>query len=159
VQDQAVDADPEGRLEALFRGEAPRLWRSLLLATGSGDVASDAVAEAFAQALRRGAELRDPLAWIWRVAYRVAAGELRKGRAARQEIPDSVYEMPEPVVDLIRALDVLTVHQRTAIVLADYAGYSHREVARVLGSTVSAVGVHVHRARRRLRVLLEVDDD
>jgi RNA polymerase sigma-70 factor, ECF subfamily len=159
VQDQIVDGDVGGRLEALFRDEAPRLWRSLLLSTGSGEVASDAVAEAFAQALRRGAELRDPLAWIWRVAYRVAAGELQTRGRERIVPPERAYEMPEPVVDLIRALDRLTVHQRTAVVLADYAGYSHREIARLLGSSVSAVGVHVHRARKRLRTLLEVGDD
>jgi DNA-directed RNA polymerase specialized sigma24 family protein len=49
--------------------------------------------------------------------------------------------------------------QRASLVLADYAGWSHREIARALGSTVSAVGVHVHRARKRLRDLLEDDDD
>jgi DNA-directed RNA polymerase specialized sigma24 family protein len=45
------------------------------------------------------------------------------------------------------------------VVLADYAGYPHAEIARLLGSTTSAVGVHVHRGRRTLRALLEVSDD
>ena len=153
-----MDADVERRLEDLFREEAPRLWRAVLLSTGNPDVANDAVAEAFARALRRGSELRDPLAWIWRVAFRVAAGEMQERRVIRELPADVEYEMPEPVVDLIRALGALTEHQRTAVVLADYAGYSHRHIAAVLGSTVSAVGVHVHRARKRLRELLEEND-
>lgn len=70
---------------------------------------------------------------------------------------DVVEEAPEPTVDLIRALAALTPHQRTAVVLADYAGHSHREIAQILGSSASAIGVHVFRARRRLRVLLEAD--
>jgi DNA-directed RNA polymerase specialized sigma24 family protein len=67
--------------------------------------------------------------------------------------------MPEPLTDLLGALATLTYHQRTSVVLADYAGYSHRHIAKVLGSTTSAVGVHVYRGRRRLRELLEEHDD
>lgn len=151
--------DFERELERLYREHGGRLWRSLVLSMGSRDVADDAVAEAFAQALARGGELHDPLAWVWRAAFRIAAGEL-KARALVDELRTEVAdEMPEPVVDLIRALVTLTRHQRVAVVLADYAGYSHRDIAEILGSSVSAVGVHVHRARRRLRPLLETGDD
>jgi RNA polymerase sigma-70 factor (ECF subfamily) len=146
-------------MEVLFREEAPRLWRSLLLSTQDPEVASDAVAEAFAQALRRGVELRDPLAWVWRVAFRVAAGEMQRGRATRELGVELGYDVPEPLFDLIRALKTLSQHQRTSVVLADYAGYSHRQIAAVLGSTTAAVGVHVHRARTKLREILEDDDD
>jgi RNA polymerase sigma-70 factor (ECF subfamily) len=145
-------------LELLFREEAPRLWRSIVLSTGSPEIASDAVAEAFAQALRAGTQVRDPLPWIWRVALRTADREVRRRGQLAPADPALSYEMPEPVVDLIRALARLTPHQRTAVVLADYAGYSYRQVADALGSTPSAVGVHVYRGRRRLRELLEVDD-
>ena len=36
-------------------------------------------AEAFAQALRRGTAIRDPRSWVWRAAYRIAAGEKQRG--------------------------------------------------------------------------------
>jgi RNA polymerase sigma factor (sigma-70 family) len=72
---------------------------------------------------------------------------------------DLAVQMPEPFVDLWRALGRLPAKQRASVVLADYAGWSHREIAAALGSTTSAVGVHVHRARRRLRELLEGSDD
>ena len=38
----------------MYREHGARLWRAVLLASGSREVADDAVAEAFAQALRRG---------------------------------------------------------------------------------------------------------
>jgi RNA polymerase sigma-70 factor, ECF subfamily len=145
----------ETALEALFRQEASRLWRSLFLSTGDGEVAGDAVAEAFAQALGRGDELRDPRAWVWRVAFRIASAEM--GTRRRADPPGDVegaYEMPESLVDLVRALQRLTAHQRASIVLHGYAGYSHREVAALIGSTPAAVAVHIHRARRRLRTML-----
>jgi hypothetical protein len=37
------------------------------------------VSEAFAQALARGDGIRDPAAWVWRVAFLVAGAELNSG--------------------------------------------------------------------------------
>lgn len=153
-----MGADVERDLERLYRDPGARLWRALVLSTGSRDVADDAVAEAFAQALARGGELRDPIAWIWRVAFRVAAGEMKARSVVSELQTEPAGDAPESVTDLVRALASLTPHQRAAVVLADYAGYAHREIAEILGSSTSAVGVHVHRARRRLRRLLEVED-
>jgi len=149
----------ERRLESVYREHGARLWRSVFLASGSREVADDAVAEAFAQALRRGRALRDPAAWVWRAAFRMAAGELKERGRMTAIATEPVTGMPEPFVDLWLALARLPLKQRASVVLADYAGWSHREIAKALGSSVSAVGVHVHRARKRLRDLLEDGDD
>jgi RNA polymerase sigma-70 factor, ECF subfamily len=156
---QESDADAEQRLERVYREHGARLWRAVFLASGSRDVADDAVAEAFAQALRRGRAIRDPAAWVWRAAFRIASGELKeRGRVTTlDEGPGT--GLPESFIDLWRALALLPMKQRASVVLADYAGWPHRDVAKAIGSTVSAVGVHVHRARRRLRMLLEEFDD
>jgi DNA-directed RNA polymerase specialized sigma24 family protein len=169
VQDEALEADVESdlsetesverRLESVYRENGARLWRSVFLTSGSREVADDAVAEAFAQALRRGRALRDPAAWVWRAAFRIAAGELKeRGRMTTFPV-EPVIGIPEPFVDLWRALAQLPMKQRASVVMADYAGWSHREIAKALDSSVSAVGVHVHRARKRLRDLLEEQDD
>ena len=49
-----------GEVEDLYRSDSPRLWRSLFAYVQSRSVADDAVAEAFAQLLRRGNAVRDP---------------------------------------------------------------------------------------------------
>jgi len=121
-------------------------------------VASDAVAEAFAQLLARGPEVRDPAAWVWRSAFRIAAGQMKERAAVGNVVPDVAVDQPEGVTDLLRALAQLSVSQRTAVVLADYAGYQHREIAAIVGSTAGAVAVQAHRGRRRLRELLEERD-
>ena len=125
------DPDATRALEAVFRAESTKLWRSLVLFGGDLDVASEAVAEAFAQALARGDGIRDPAAWVWRAAFKIATGELA---ARRPEVGGAmsdgvVLESPEELIDLQRALDELTPHQRAAVVLADYAGYPHAAVA------------------------------
>lgn len=153
-----IETDHHAAIEAVFRVHGPRLWRALRLATGSRDTASEAVAEAFAQLIARGAAVRDPGAWVWRAAFKVAAGEMQRGRRYVQLTEDLPQDAPEPLVDLERALRALTVHQRTAVVLADYAGWSHLEIAGILHSTPAAVAVHVRRARRRLRTSLEEHD-
>jgi len=170
VQDEAVGVDVERdrsepgddagrRLEQVYREHGVRLWRAVLLGSGSREVADDAVAEAFAQALRRGGALRDPAAWVWRVAFRVAAGELKERGRVEAFKDEPALGLPDPFLDLWRAIALLPMKQRASVVLADYAGWSHREIAKALGSSVSAVGVHVHRARKRLRDELEDDDD
>ncbi len=149
---------PRSDLEAVYREEAARVWRAVLLYSGDREIASDAVAEAFAQALRHGASIRDPGRWVWRAAFHLALDELR-ARRRTVELVDERYEMPESLADLVRSLRGLSHHQRASVILHDYAGYSRREIADILGSSPSAVGVHLFRARRRLRSELEVQDD
>lgn len=151
--------DVDRDIEHLYREHGARLWRALVLATGSSDVASDAVSEAFAQALRRGEALRDPLAWTWRVASRLAAAEMQR-RSVVEPLPTEIPGADmKSFAHLWEALSKLSPHQRRAVVLADYAGYKHKEIAEMLGSTTGAVAVHVFRARARLRQLLEVGDE
>jgi RNA polymerase sigma-70 factor (ECF subfamily) len=162
VQDDTVKTEmahnTQRAIEAVYREQGDRLWRALVLATGRPEIAADAVAEAFAQVLRRGAAIDDPARWVWRAAFRIAAGQLKEDGVLVPLPHELRQEASESFVDLWQALAHLTPHQRAAVVLADYAGYPHREVARVLGSSVGAVGVHVHRGRKRLRDLLEERD-
>jgi RNA polymerase sigma factor (sigma-70 family) len=142
-------------LELVYRDQAPRLYRALLLYTGDREVASDALAEAFAQALRRGDAIRSLERWIWKTAYRVAAGELDRRRSAFGSTVEEAYEIPETPLLLSIAMRELSPMQRASVALHDFAGYKLREVAAITGSSASAVSVHLVRAHRKLRRHLE----
>jgi len=144
-------------IEQTYRVHAARLWRAIRAYSGDPDVASDAVAEAFAQLLRRGDEVRDPGAWVWRTAFRIASGDLKRRRAfVPDDRGDQRVARPDPeIVDLLRALGQLSSMQRMAVVLHDYAGFPARDAAEVAGSTEAAIRVHLMRGRRRLRTLLD----
>jgi RNA polymerase sigma-70 factor, ECF subfamily len=146
----------EDEIERAYREHGPRLWRALLAFTGDPEMASDAMAEAFMQVLRRGEAVRSPAAWVWRASFRIAAGELkeRRGNAAHAGTALGSYEIPERAEELIRALVALSPSQRAAIVLHHYAGYPIKEIATMIGSTAAAVRVHLSVGRRRLRSLL-----
>lgn len=157
MQDTLVTA--ERGLERLYREDGTRLWRALVAFSGDREVASDAVAEAFAQALGRGDELRDPQRWVWRAAFRIAAGELKDRRRFGPPGLDPGYEMEEPPARLVAGLARLSPNQRAALVLHYYAGYQTKEIAGILGSSAATVRVHLSQARKRLHRILEEPDD
>ena len=159
-----VIADLATSLEAVYRTDADRLWRALLAYSGDADLASEAVAEAYAQALRRGDAIRDPGAWTWRAAFRIAAGSL-KTRHSVELRPLSMTGGPEPArpdryvdADLQAALHQLPDAQRAAVILFYYADLPVREIAARLGTNGLAVRANLSRGRRRLRQLLGDDD-
>ena len=147
-------------LEEIYREHARRLYRALLLYTGDRETAADAVAEAFAQALGRTDAIRSPERWIWKAAYRIAAGELARSlRSSNSNVPEVGYEIPEAPLVLSLLMRRLSPMQRAAVALHDYAGYTLREVASITGSTASAVSVHLVRAHAKLRKQLEDRDE
>lgn len=142
----------------LFAEEGPRLWRAVFAFAQDRAVASDAVAEAFAQCLRRGDAVRDPRAWVWRASFRIAAGELKE-RGQWASLPEE-WDAPvagEPA-DLLAAIGRLAPMQRATLILHHYVGYHSGEIASLLGIARSTVRVHLSRGRRRLRTILEEDD-
>lgn len=158
-----MTAVPLSELERVYRARGPILWRAVLMFSGDREIANDAVAEAFAQALRRGEEVRSLERWVWRTAFLVARGMLKERRNTGWDMglegPDHRYELPERTVELLQVLLQLSARQRAVVVLHYYADYPLREIAALLGSTTAAVGVHLNRARRRLRTLLEEAGD
>ena len=152
--DVDVASDERRDLETVFRAEGEKMWRALLGFTGSPEMASDAVSEAFAQALARGREIRSPSAWVWKAAYQIAAGDLKR-RSRRHPTPIDPMPDPDTRRDIVLALQRISPNQRAAVLMHDYTGYDTREVASILGMSRATVRVHLSRGRRRLRELLE----
>jgi DNA-directed RNA polymerase specialized sigma24 family protein len=111
-------------MEALYREIGPNLWRSLFAYSGDREIASDALAEAFAQAIARGDEVRSPEPWIWTAAFRIAAGELARRKPNALGLREPSYELPAPADHLVTALKRLPANQRIAVVMHDYADRS-----------------------------------
>lgn len=132
--------------------------------------AEDAVQSAFIRALERIDQLKpgSPFGpWFYRV-LRSTCLNLRRREALRrhEEIPVSAAGGPDPEKDLQReltrervviALGELPEMQRLAVTLYDLEGYSHQEIAGILGIAVGTSRAHVHHARRALRRLIGPD--
>jgi RNA polymerase sigma factor (sigma-70 family) len=147
-----------GDVEAVYRQDGDRLWRAVYAYAGNEDVASDAVAESFAQALRRGAAIRDVRNWVWRSAFRLAAGDLkRQSSLSRAPMPQRAFHDVHPDEQLLAALQALTPQQRAVIVLHYYVDCPVSEISRRTGINQLAVRAHLSRGRKHLRVLLGDD--
>ena len=148
-------ADDLVQLEAVYRQEAERMWRALLAFSRDPDIASDAVAEAFARAIRGDrSAIRDPRAWVWRMGFRLAAGELKQRSRSNSQMPDTGYLETEADADLLDALARLPEKQRTAVILFYYVDAPIREIADKTGMSQLAVRANLSRGRRRLKHLL-----
>jgi len=150
------------RAQAAWTAHHERLWRSVLAWSGNGDIADDAVAEAFAQAIRRGDEIEDVGRWVWRAAFRIAGGLLsdrrrHDGGPARER--PAVVALPDEASALVDALDRLSADDRLVVVLSLVGGWPAADIGRLTDTTPGTVRVRLHRAKAKLRHLLEDDDD
>jgi RNA polymerase sigma-70 factor, ECF subfamily len=146
-------------LGAVFDANAAALYRTILAYTGGrADVAEEAVAEAFARATANLSELRDPVAWLYRVAFNVATDELRRDRRRwHGERPEPVQPPTEPG-ELFDAIRRLPPRERAAMVLFYVNDLPVAEVASRMGVARPTVRVHLMKGRRRLRELLGDDE-
>jgi len=150
----AATASATQELEAVYRQEGDRLWRALVAFAGDPELASEAVAEAFAQALRRGTGINDLPAWVWRAAFRIAAGELKRRPLTVDRIPDRGYLPAIADLDLLHALGKLPDKQRATLILRTYHELSHQQIAEILGSSVGAVKANFFHALANLKKIL-----
>jgi RNA polymerase sigma-70 factor (ECF subfamily) len=104
--------------------------------------------------------------WLHRITVNTA-WTLRK-RANRHEVlqldemlvdpatgPERAGELAEVRAELGSAINQLSPGQRAVLVLRDVYGWSHAEVGRELGITQTTAKVRLHRARKRVRSILE----
>jgi RNA polymerase sigma factor (sigma-70 family) len=142
----------------VFRSHAGRVWRAVLaMSAGRTSIADDATAEAFARLFAHRESVREPVPWVFRMAFRLAAQELRRDRATAPEAstePARDHDSALPS-DLTDALRRLSPDQRVVVFLHYYADLPVAEVARLVGSPTATVKVRLHRARRSLRDSLE----
>jgi len=144
-----------GNVEAMYRHEHPRLWRSLVAFTGDTELASDAESEAFTQLIARGDEVRDPSAWVWKSAYRIASGYLAAGRRDRGDATAEESLDDPPLIELLSLLAELTDQQRACVVLRYVGRFTGPEIAELLNTSPGTVRVQLHRAHEILRRTLE----
>ena len=160
MDDVGVKDERTRAIEQLYEEMGERLWWALLAYSGNREIANDATAEAFARSLASSGSIDNPANWIWRVGFRLATKELK---AARRHVPLTELPMADDddraeVLELMAALQKLSRQQRAAAVLFYLDGRPANEIGAILGVREATVGVHLHRARGRLRELLGDND-
>jgi len=159
------DRDAFGQLVERYAEQARRVARAVLQ---DPDDADDAAQDALLAALVKldQYDTSRPFGpWLMRIVAN-AATDRRRRRKVRSAVsldeglvaggarPDVVAEREILLVRLREALAELPERRRIAVVLFDVEGYSHAEIAEVLGIPEGTARSEVFHARRRLRALL-----
>ena len=99
--------------------------------------------------------------WLYRIAYNCFREEARKRKelvgideTQLEAEPDPQSVDPALKHDLMHALQLLPLHERSAILLCCQNGLSHNETARVLDIPLGTVKTNVLRGREKLKKLL-----
>ena len=151
-------------LAGLFERHAAMVHRVAYRLTMSADDAEDLVQDVFIglpEALAAYSGDGGFAAWLRRVTVRTTLMRLRSSRrrAATAIRADAEKEktMSNFLLDrmaIATALAALPDDLRLVFMLADIEGYAHAEIGGMLGIRTGTSEVRLHRARRKLRVLL-----
>lgn len=158
-------AGEERAIRQLYERHAPRVYALVRRIAGDDALAEDWAQEAWVRALQALPKFRGDArfsTWLHRIAVNSALHGKRWHARRRDREVDVAIELPvAPGVDrtLLRdrieaALDGLPLGMRHVLVLHDVEGYTHEEIASMLGVTAGTSKSQLFKARAKMRQLL-----
>ncbi len=168
---RASAAGDASAFERLYQQHNRRVYSICLRMLGNPTEAEDLTQDVFVQLFRKIGSFRGDSAfttWLHRMTVNQVLMHFRK-RGVRMESTTDDGELPiliavgtdrpshMPIIDNIaleRAISELPPGYRTVFVLHDVEGWEHEEIARRLGCTVGTSKSQLHKARMRIRALL-----
>jgi RNA polymerase sigma-70 factor (ECF subfamily) len=159
--------------EVLYRAFATPVYSLCLRFTRVPAHAEDLVQETFIEVMRSIAQFRGEAAigsWIRRIAVTKSLMFLRSAWTARGQSLDEGFDdmtpgdaashgisrHPDAALDLDAALANLPSVSRAVVWLHDVEGFTHKEIAALMGKTESFSKSQLSRAYQRLRPMLDV---
>jgi RNA polymerase sigma-70 factor (ECF subfamily) len=145
---------------------SPMVYRYIRFRVNSDADAEDLTAEVFVKVWRalpsyewRGVPLRS---WLFRIAYNLIVDKVRSKKFTLANLSTWLrgnghheYERIENQDVIAQAFATLSYDEQVILYLSYYESYTNKEIAEVLGKTVSAIGVAKFRALKRLNKILE----
>ena len=136
------------------------------LTRGDAATADDLAQETFLRAYKNMRNFRGEAkfsTWLYRIAYNCFREDARKRKelvgideTQLEAEPDPQTVDPALRQDLMHALQLLPLHERSAVVLCCQNGLSHDEASRVLDIPLGTVKTNVLRGREKLKKMLSV---
>ena len=159
-----LDADQHAFSELVRRHQSAVRGLLRQLTRGDAALADDLGQEAFLKAFKNIRSFRGEAkfsTWLYRIAYNCFREEARKRKELvgidetqleREQDPQTV----DPALrhDLAQALQLLPLHERSAVLLCCQNGLSHDEASRVLDIPLGTVKTNVLRGREKLKKTL-----
>jgi len=151
----------------LYEAHAPRVYRLAFRLTGDAHLAREFTQDTFVRAFGQLARFRGDSAlstWLHRITVTVVANAMRKVKRFRERETDLEDVHPigseasgvDPVLRerLSRAISALPEIYRITVIMHDLEGYTHTEIAEVLGVAEGTCKSRLSMARAQLRAAL-----
>lgn len=102
--------------------------------------------------------------WIATIAYRMAVNFAKKKKLNQVELDEVAFKVGEVVDDteekdmkvfILRLVDQLPLNYKTVLTLFYLDGFSYPEIVEVTGMPEGTVKNYIHRARQKLKAIVE----
>lgn len=157
------------RFNELYALYDRRVFAYCVYVTSDRDTASDVYQEVFVKAYKAMHTLKDPekqANWLFRIARNECLNALKsRQRDEKRSVDvDHVHgqlrheiqpEQSDEIAHLRSAIAQLPHDYREALLLAEFEGFSLKEIAQMTGTSLSNVKVRIHRAKVKLHAILE----
>ncbi len=168
---RARNGDPHA-FAVLYRNYSDYVYRRCLRLTGDPLIAEDLSQDVFVQVWRKLSTFHGQSkfkTWLYRVATNMVYTYWRRNRRTSppeqwtpraedkrtlERCADSGSSRLDDHVLLRQAVSVLAPQHRAVLMLHDADGYTHEEIARILGIASGTSKSNLSRARRRIRITL-----
>lgn len=150
------------RFTTMYDQHRQRVWAYVVSRAGR-QVADEVVSETFAIAWRKLHEVpTNALPYLLGIARNVLRENIREearreglNQELREWVSGDVAEQVAERLGVLKAMARLTQDERELLMLVAWQGLSPRDAARVVGCSVPAFRVRLHRARKRLQQEME----
>jgi len=166
-----------GAFERIYQLHCRRVYALCLRMAGNPTEAEDLTQEAFLTVLRKIRTFRGESAfstWLHRITVNLVLMRFRRKTPLESSPEKSVepdgdsgwqrekfggpdFQLAGSIdrVNLERAIERLSPHHKLVVELHDIQGYKHKEIAKIMDWSIGNSKAQLHRARRRLRELLQ----
>lgn len=133
------------------------LYRFALSILKDTHLAEDALQEAFVRMLNRNRlpDTEKAQAWLYRVVRNICYDILRKRNRETEELPVSAANREE-TWEFTELIAPLPQKEQEILALRFIGGFSHKEIAQIMGMTVHSAKKRYERAIHTLRTEMEV---
>lgn len=149
--------------ESFFEEHRSKVFGAMCLVTGNRQEAEEITQDAFLKLWERWdrvSTLEDPAGFLFRTAMNVFRNRTRRAALAARRAMHLASRADDLAVvedrdEMVRAMRGLTPHQRAALVLTGYLGYSSEDAAKLLGVRASTVRALATKGRATARATVE----
>ena len=152
----------------MFEQMRGRLFSYLVRASGDYDLSRDVLQETFARYLEHYPDREGSASLLFTIARNAFIDHVRKGRRVvalegdhRDDSPDARHRVlvREQYARVLDAMELLADDEREVLSLAVSSDLTYGQIGGILGISEANVKVKVHRARCRIREILQGGED